>query len=198
MKKRSALTPQQEREIYPLLDRALELPYGKAIVYPCAPTRAEYLTRVITGERHRSAIEAIASYPPDDPLHGVGLFGKIWVEPHPKGLVLANLNEPRETLAWLLIQCAATKKPHQLHNTYGVSVSRLNRFKERYPEIMGPVWVDPGPPVVARFGEPDPEELVIVDIDVQPDRPVNNPTQEEYAKSQYTAREAHVKAMLEK
>ena len=178
------LTPQQCNEIYPLLDKVLALPFGKAIVYPCAPGRADYLDRVITGMRYETAIESIEMYTPDDPLHGKGSYANIWTELCEQGLLLAHLDAPKDTLAWRLIQCAATRRPQDLSDfIFPTARSRLHRYQKTYPSIMGPLWIEYGPPMQVQYAEKSTEELAVVDIDVDPSRKhVPAPTEQEKAK----------------
>lgn len=178
----SSLTRQQEAEIFPILDKALALPQGKAIIYPCSRSRANYLERMISGFRYDNAIESIEMYSPEEPLYGQGNYALLWAEEHPKGLVLAHLDAPRDTLAWRLIQVAAFHRPLKLNNAYGTCRTRLARFRKRHPVIMAPVWIEAGPPIIARYGEASPEELVVVDIDVDPSLKLRSPTQEDRAK----------------
>lgn len=176
------LTQQQENEIFPLLDRAFELPTGKALIYPTTESRGDYLSRMIMGLRYHSAIESLSTYTPGDPFYGQGMYASVWAEPHPKGLVLAILPEPRDTLPWRLIRCAATKQPVRLEHTYGTANARLSRFQSKYPEMAG-VWIDAGPPVYARFGAREPEETIVVDIDLNPYDDPARPTDEDKAKA---------------
>ena len=176
----SSLSRTQESEIFPLLDRTLSLPHGKALVYECSPSRANYLERMITGLKYENAIESIQMYSPGDPLYGQGNYANIWAEQHLRGLVVAHLDAPRDTLPWRLIQCAAHKQTVPLQNTHGTARSRLDRFRKRHPDVMGHLWIDPGPPIAVRYGEPSVEELVVVDIDVDPI--LKAPTDEQLAK----------------
>ena len=179
-----SLTRKQEAEIFPLIDKATSLAIGKAIIYNCTPARADYLARMITGVRYSDAIESILIYPADDPLYGQGLYPTLWVEPHPQGLVLAQLPSPRETLPWRLIQVAAHHEPITLEHVYGTANARLQRFFKRYPDVFDHVWIDAGPPVTARYGQCDPEELAVVDVDYHPSIPkMPEPHPEDYAKS---------------
>lgn len=180
--RRQSLTEQQGAEIYPIIDRALELPFGKAIVFQCSATRANYLARVITGERARNAIESIVMYTPDDYLYGKGLYYHVIAEAHYKGLIVAHVENPPDSLVQRIIRCAATKSPVPYLTKYTTAKSRLARMKERYPEILGPVYIDE---INKSFhcAVVKEEELIVVDIDVNPAaRTVPAPTEEERAK----------------
>ena len=179
----SSLAPALESEIYPLLDRALMLPYGKALIYPCSHSRGNFLERVITGIKYENAIESIEMYAPDEPLYGMGQYANIWAENNEKGLLLAHLDAPRDTLAWRIIRCAATKQPQPVTHAVNTTRTRLHRFRSRYPKLMSKLWIEPGPPTVIRYGEPSAEELAVVDIDVNPALKLKEPDPEDRAKS---------------
>lgn len=179
--RRQSLTDRQALEIYPIIDKALELPYGKAVVLPCAFSRAEYLSRVITGEKHRNAIESIPMYSPGDFLYGKGLYYHVIADPHAKGLIVAHVEIPPDSLIMRIVRCAAEKQPVKYLTKYGTALSRLNRMKERYPEILGQVFVDEASESF-NYADIKEEELVIIDIDVNTDT-VPAPTKEERAKA---------------
>lgn len=175
------LSPQQEAEILPILDTTLGLAPGKATLYRCTVSRADYLSRIITGLRYESAIESIEIYQPDEPLYGMGLYSTIWAEPHERGLLIANFTDPPDSLVWRLIQCAAFGDI-ELEHTVGVARTRLLKLQKKYP-IFNKIWIETGPPVRARISEVTTEELVVVDIDVDPTRAVPAPTPEQRAKA---------------
>lgn len=179
--RRQSLTDQQALEIYPILDKALELPYGKAIVLPCTASRAEYLSRVITGEKHRNAIESIAIYSPGDFLYGKGLYYHIVADSHAKGLIVAHVEIPPDSLIMRIVRCAAEKQPVKYLTKYGTALSRLNRMKERYHEILGCVFIDEVSESFKHASIKE-EELVVIDIDVNV-ATVPAPTKEERAKA---------------
>lgn len=177
---RASLTVNQEEEIFPILDAAVQLPFGKAILHKCSPSRADYLSRVLNGERTRSAILSISTYTPDEILYGKGLYHHLVIEPSEQGLLVANVEYPPETVTSLIIQCAATQKPVSYGNFRPRTVtSRLTRLKERYPQELGHVYAA-GEGLF--FAVPKVEELVIVDIDCNPSRKVPGPTPEDAAK----------------
>lgn len=178
------LTPQQEMEIYPILDKVTELQPRQGILYKCTIKRADYLVRMIQGLRYDSAIESIEIYPPGHPLHGKGLYADLWVEVQPQGLLATKLPEPHDSVMWRLIQCAASRSNVSLpHGTsFGQARVRLGRAQKKYPEIMNAVYLTNEEPITARYGEPTDEEMIIVDIDTNPDSDVRRPTDEEKAK----------------
>lgn len=176
------LTPQQESEVYPILDTALTKPPGKAVLYPCSVSRAEYLSRLITGLRYDSAIESIETYQPDEPLYGLGLYATLWAEPHERGLLVANFSEPPDSLAWRLIQARATMRPVELIHGVNPARVRLFRMQKKHP-IMRAVWINAGPPVQACYGDVKVEELAAVDIDYDPTGPLRVPSPRDYAKA---------------
>jgi hypothetical protein len=45
------------------------------------------------------------------------------------------------------------------------------------------LWIDDYPEICVKCGKPAHEELVTVDIDIDPTRPVPAPTDEDYAKA---------------
>lgn len=164
------LSKQQELEIYPLLDKVLELPPGKAILRECSTSRADYLSRMIKGIIYNTAIESIEMYDDKHPLYGLGSYGKIWAEPHERGLLVSRLTAPLLTLPWQLIQVAAFHQKTQLvEPKIGRCRQRLARFQRKYPEIMNNVWIsaDSDPPE-AYYGELPTEQTLVVDIDVDP------------------------------
>ena len=176
------LTPQQELEIYPLLDQVLELQVGKAILHECTLQRANYLTRIIQGLRYDLAIESIVTYDSTSPLHGKGVYANIWVEPHARGLLITTLAEPADTIMWRIIQCCATKESQQLETTIAAARQRLFRAQKKYPEIMGGLWViNDNPPTV--YYSQENKEKIIVDIDINPAGGVSSPTQEDIIKA---------------
>ena len=178
------LTRQQETEIYPILDKALDLPPGKGVLHQCTVKRADYLTRMIQGIRYDSAIESIVMYKPGDPLYGLGSYSCLWVEPHERGLLATNLSEPPVNLMWRMIQCAAYKQPVQLLNTtYNRARQRLARAQRKYPDIMNAVYITEGDPPVAMYGVVTPEEILVVDIDKRPEGRLNAPTDRDTAKA---------------
>jgi len=165
---RPAIVPAQERELYPLMDAALQLPFGKAIIYECSTTRSNYLRRIALGEQYRNAITSISTYVPEDPLYGKGLYYTLVIESHPKGLIIANVQDPPGNLTWDIIKCAATRKPVPITHPLITTASRLNKLKGRHPSELGPIYIDQvsNPPTL-RYAEADQEEMVIVDIDVK-------------------------------
>lgn len=177
------LTPQQETEIYPILDKALDLAPGKGVLHRCAVTRADYLSRMVHGLRYDSAIESIQIYTPDSPLYGQGLYATLWAEPHEQGLLVTKLEQPHYTLMWKLIMVAAFHEPQTFEETYNHVRQRLVRAQRKHPEVMNFLWVDSGPPVTAYYATRTAEELLIVDIDTNPEGPLAAPTKEERAKS---------------
>jgi len=179
------LTNQQELEIYPILDKALEQEPNKGILYKCTAKRADYLTRMIQGLRYDSAIESIEMYRPDEPLYGLGSYSNIWVEPHEQGLLATKLPSPYLNLMWRLIQCAAHHQPVMLPDvSFNHARQRLARAQKKYPATMNRVYITEGDPdPVAKYGESVAEELLIVDIDVNPDKRVRAPSDEDIAKA---------------
>lgn len=161
-----SLTPQQETEIYPLLDQVLELPVGKAILHKCTLSRANYLTRVIQGLRYDLAVESIVTYDSTSPLYGQGVYANIWVEPHERGLLITTLDNPAETIMWKIIKCRATEEFQQFEATISAVRQRLSRVQKKYPEIMGMLWVSDNPPTI-HYSQND-KKQTIVDIDINP------------------------------
>lgn len=184
------LTPQQEAEIYPIIDRALDQPPGKGILYKCTAKRADYLARMIQGVRYDSAIESIEMYSPDDPLYGLGSYSHLWVEPHDQGLLATNLPAPHETTMWRLIQCAASQEPVELPGvTINYARQLLIRKQKKYAGVMNHIYVVEGERwPVARYGLCDEEELLVVDIDINPEGRLAAPTDEELAKAGHGTR----------
>lgn len=179
-----SLTPQQEAEIYPILDKALDLPAGKGVLHRCTVKRADYLTRMIQGIRYDSAIESIEMYKPGEPLYGLGSYSCLWVEPHDQGLLATNLVSPPVNLMWRLIQCAATQETIDLPDvSYNRARQRLARAQRKYPAIMNSVFITDGYPITASYGGTTAEEALIVDIDYKPAGRLRNPTDEEVAKA---------------
>lgn len=159
-----AITAGQEAEIFPLLDAALSLPFGKAIVHKCSPTRANYLSRILNGERYRNAIESLSMYTPSEPLYGKGLYYHLVIEQFPKGILIANVETPPETLTGAIIRCAATKQPVDISAyKYTTVQSRINKLRERHNELKGLYAEQDG---FVRCTALNQEELVVVDIDV--------------------------------
>ena len=180
------LTPQQEAEIYPVLDKALELPPNKGVLHKCTVKRADYLTRMIQGMRYDSAIESIVMYEPGHALYGLGSYSCLWVEPHERGLLATNLESPPVNLMWQMIQCAAHHMPVQLPNTtYNRVRQRLARAQKKYPDIMNAVYITEGDPPTACFGIVTPEEVLVVDIDMKPDSGLRAPTDLDTAKARH-------------
>lgn len=177
------LTKQQEQEIYPLLDRVTELDAGQGILYKCTARRADYLVRMIQGLRYDSAIESIEMYPPGHPLHGQGLYADLWVEAHDQGLLATKLPKPHDSVMWRLVQCAATQTSVAFPDDtkYDQARLRLARAQKKYPSIMNNVFLSNGSPVVAHYGEPQTEEMIVVDIDLEPGGDVPAPTREQQA-----------------
>lgn len=176
---RPALTPSQEQEIFPLLDKALSLPFGKAIFYQCSKSRANYLTRTLNGEKYRNAIQSISTYLPSEPLYGKGLYYHLVIESRLRGVIIGNVESPPSTLTWRIIECAASRKPVSIAEYSSLTVlSRLNKLKERHEELR-PIYIQDN---VLKYAIPDPEEMLIVDIDTGA-RTVPRPTAEQRAKS---------------
>lgn len=175
---RPTLTPQQEAEIFPLLDAALKLPFGKAIVHQCPKSRAAYLYRILNGERYRNAIQSISTYLPQEPLYGKGLYYNLIIETFNKGILIANAENPPPSVTWAIITCAATRKPVDIseYNLRTVA-SRLNKLRERHEELR-PIYIDNAQ---LRWATPAPEELIIVDVDTGIGH-VATPTREQRAK----------------
>jgi len=176
------LTPQQEFEILPILDSALAAPLNKAVIYRCSISRASYLARMINGLRYDSAIESIQMYKPDEPLYGLGLYSNLLAEPHEAGLVVANLPQPTDSLVWRFIQALATTSTIPLEHSLSYARTRLHKLQKKHPEMLA-LWIDDYPEICVKCGKPAHEELVTVDIDIDPTRPVPAPTDEDYAKA---------------
>lgn len=162
--KRLALTSGQELEIFPILDKALALPFGKALFHACPKSRANYLSRILNGERYRNAIESISMYPQEDPLYGKGLYYNLVIEPRASGLLVASIENPPPTLTWYIIECASTKKPVLVPNTERTVQSRLAKLKERHQELSH-VYYNMSDKTL-YYSDPSLEEMVIVDIDI--------------------------------
>lgn len=177
---RPALSAQQESEIFPLLDAALSLPFGKAVLHKCTAARADYLSRILNGERYRNAVLSLSTYTPNEPLYGKGLYHHLVIEPCEQGLLVANVEFPPETLTGLIVRCAATRQPVSIEGYKFNTVSaRLNRLKERHPQELGHIYLDASGGQL-RYSLPKVEELVVVDVDTQVHVP--SPTLEEAAK----------------
>lgn len=180
------LSTQQEAEIYPILDKALDLPPGKGVLHRCTVKRADYLTRMIQGVRYDSAIESIVMYEPDQALYGLGSYSCLWVEPHEQGLLATNLSEPLVNLMWQLIQCAAHHQPIPLLDVrYNRARQRLVRAQRKYPDIMNAVYIVEGEPSIAMYGTVSPEEILVVDIDLKPQGRLNAPKDKDVAKARH-------------
>jgi hypothetical protein len=172
------LVPMQEMEIYPLMDGAMELPIGKALVYPCTPSRANYLVRIISGERYRNAISSIFTYSPGEPLYGKGLYYNLEVQAIPKGLLLAHVEAPLDSITWRIIQCAATKKAVPIAPyKYNRCLSRLNQLRLRNSELF--IFIEND---CFNWAAPSKEEMIVVDIDVKGET-VPPPTAEQKVKA---------------
>jgi hypothetical protein len=174
-----AMVPNQERELYPLFDAALALPYNKAIVYEVPKSRASYLYRVAQGLIYRNAIESISTYTTEDYFYGRGLYYHIVVEIHSRGLVIANVENPPHSFTWDVIKCAATQKPVPFTAALNAASSRLNKLRINFPEQIGPIYID-AQACKLCWAVPKDEELVVVDIDVGERIPA--PTKEQKAK----------------
>lgn len=180
--RKPALTGSQEIEIFPILDAALELKHKQAILHKCAASRSRYLSRILNGERYRNAILSISTYTPDNPLYGRGLYYNLVIEPCSKGLLVANVETPPNSITMEIIKCAATKKSVSLSFPIIRVQSRLNKLKERHPTELGSVYID----VISqelKCAIPTKEEMLIVDIDINPAGPMPTPTAEQRAKT---------------
>jgi hypothetical protein len=175
------LVPAQERELYPLLDAALKLPYGKAIVHETSTSRANYLYRLATGVRYHNAIESLSIYQPDEMLYGHGVYFNLVIDRHPRGLVIAHIKNPPRTLTWDIIECAATKQPIPFTVNPKTAHSRLAKLKERFPEELGSIYIDQERQAFC-YAIPTEEELIIVDVDVTPGTATLSVTPEQRAK----------------
>lgn len=165
---RPALTPQQEQEIFPLLDAALKLPFGKAIAHTCSASRANYLARIINGERYRNAMQSIFTYLPSEPFYGKGMYYHLVTEPRSKGVIVAHVENPPPTLTWRFIECVAYKRPIDVSEYNLINVqSRLKKMREKFPEEIKPVYIEiiKETTIELRYSIPQYEDLVIVDID---------------------------------
>ena len=177
---RQPLYSTQENEIYTILDAAIQLPYGKAVVYPCSKKRAVYLANYLHGEQYRNAISSISTYPPDHMLYGRGLYYNLVIEPREKGVLVANIMYPPDNTTWQIIRCFATQKPVHFTDTPVKVNSRLNKLKERHPELKA-LYVSPDN-LEIRCANTTEEELIIVDIDPGVGV-IPRPTPEQCAKS---------------
>lgn len=172
---RPALTPQQEQEIFPLLDAALKLPFGKAVAHMCSEPRAGYLARIMNGERYRNAMQSIATYLPSEPFYGKGMYYHLVIEPRPKGVIIAHVKNPPVTLTWKFIECVASKQSIDVSEyTLGNVQSRLKKMKEKFPEEINPIYIEvieetEKTIIELRYSIPQYEDLVIVDIDTGDD-----------------------------
>lgn len=175
---RPALTSQQESEIFPLLDSALKLPFGKAIVHQCSVSRAKYLSRILNGERYRNAIQSVSMYTPEEPLYGKGLYYHLVIEPFAKGLLVAHVEVPPTSLTWHIIECAATHQAVDVSSYTPVTVNtRLNKLRERHEEIRG-IYLDG---THLKHATPSLEELIVVDVDTGTGK-IPKPSPEQRAK----------------
>jgi hypothetical protein len=175
------LTKQQEQEIFPLMDAALELPFGKAILYPCSVTRATYLFNIINGERYRNAVESTCAYREGEPLYGKGIYYHLVVSVHDKGLLVAHVETPPTSVVWDIIQCMATKSPVDIKEKLVTAQSRLKKNQEKHPELNA-VYID-AEAMQFRCSIPNTEEMAIVDIDLDPSLALGRPTPEQVAKA---------------
>ena len=179
-----SLTLQQEQEIYPILDKALDLPPGKGVLHRCTAKRASYLTRMIRGLRYDTAVESIEIYQPGEPLYGLGMYACLWAEPHEQGLLATNLPSPHINLMWKLITCAATQSRVELPGVvFNIARQRLARIQRKYPETMNRVYIENTLPPVAMHATAVAEELLVVDIDIRPEGKLRGPTDEQIAKA---------------
>lgn len=178
--RRAALTPNQELEVFPVLDAALNLPFGKALLHPCPPSRADYLSRILNGERYRNAVESLSAYLEENPLYGKGLYYTLVIEPRKNGLLVANVENPPRTLTWYIIECAATKKPVVVPYPDRTVQARLNKLKARHQEISHVYYKNTEKTL--RYAIPSLEQMVIVDIDVEGSGTVPPPSPEDRAK----------------
>jgi hypothetical protein len=174
-----AIVPGQERELYPLFDTVLTLPYNKAIVYEVAESRANYLYRVAQGLIYRNAIESISIYTSEDYFYGRGVYYHIVPEVHSRGLIIAHVENPPHSFTWDVIKCAATQKPIPFTVALTTATSRLNKLRTNFPDQIGPIYIDAQSQKLC-YAIPKEEELVIVDIDVGEKVPA--PTKEQRAK----------------
>lgn len=181
-----ALTPQQELEIYPLLDRVSDLEPKQGILYKCSVRRADYLVRMIQGLRYDSAIESIQTYPQAHPLYGQGLYALLWIEVQERGLLLTKLTSPHDSAMWRIIQCAATRTATPLppETNFHQVRARLLRAQKKHAKIMNNLYITDRDDLMIQYGEPGEEELVIVDIDLEPGYGVLDPTPEQEAKQE--------------
>jgi hypothetical protein len=178
--RRTALTTNQGLEIFPILDMALNLPFGKAVLHPCPTTRAEYLARILNGERYRNAVESLSTYLEENPFYGKGLYYNLVIEPRKNGLLVANVENPPHTLTWYIIECAATKKPVVVPYPAHTVQARLNKLRARHQEIS-PVYYKHAEKTL-HYAIPSLEQMVIVDIDIEGSSTVPPPSPEDRAK----------------
>ena len=171
----------QEEEIFPLLDAAVTLPYGKALIHTCSQSRASYLSRILSGERYRNAILSLSTYTSSEPLYGRGLYYHLVIETTRKGLIIANVEQPPLTATDQLIQCAATKQPVKFDCSPRTATNRLIRLRERYPNELNALYID-SETKEFKYSLVKPEELIIVDIDVNTKSKVPTPNEEQRAK----------------
>src|SRR5574343_1460276 len=177
---RQPLSPTQESEIYPILDAAVQLPFGKGIIYPCTKKRAVYLTNCLQGEQYRNAIASVSTYPSDHMLYGKGLYYNLVIEPRERSILVAHLQYPPETSTWQIIRCLATQQPVKFTDKYTRVASRLNKLKERHPELKA-LYVDIAKSEI-KYATITEEEFIIVDVDIG-DATVKRPSPEQRAKA---------------
>ncbi len=166
-----SLTRQQEIEIYPILDKVLDLPIGKAVLHPCTLARANYLTRIILGLRYDTALESLLMYQESNPLYGKGIYAYIWAEPNEQGLVVSKLPEPYDNTMWRLIRCATEKQSVELDSTFNSARQQLIRAQKKHPEVMERLLLtNDSDPLIIKYITLGQEELIIVDIDINPEK----------------------------
>lgn len=177
---RNYMYPSQEAEIFPILDSALTLPFGKAIIHKCGQPRANYLSRILNGERYRNGILSISTYSPNEPLYGKGLYYHLVIETTTKGLIVANVENPVLTTTDQIIQCAAFHHPVAFTCSINAASNRLTKLTERYPTELNSIYVDKNTNQFI-YAIPKYEEMIIVDIDINREH-VPEPTEEQIAK----------------
>ena len=170
----------QEEEIFPLLDAGVALAYGKALIHTCSQSRANYLARILNGERYRNAILSLSTYTPGEPLYGKGLYYNLVIETTKKGLIIANVEYPPLTTTDQLIQCVVTQQPIKFDCSIRTATNRLIRLRMRYPNELNALYVDSDTKefkcILVK-----PEELIIVDIDINQNK-IHAPNKEQKAK----------------
>lgn len=177
---RNYMYPSQEAEIFPILDSALALPFGKALIHKCSQPRANYLSRILNGERYRNGILSISTYSPNEPLYGKGLYYHLVIETTTKGLIVANVENPVPTITDQITQCAAFHQPVTFTCSFNTATNRLTRLIERYPTELNSVYADRDASQFV-YAIPKYEEMIIVDVDVNRAH-VPDPTEEQMAK----------------